>query len=151
MSRSSCHNPAKPSAAFRRGFTLAELVGAVVVLSLAIPPVLLAVSNAQVRRVAPILVERARWLAVEKLEDVIADRHSGTRGYSYLIASNYPAEASVTGYTSYGRSVAFSETGADLVTAGTGYMRVTVTVTWTDARGQARSLNVGTILTNYTP
>jgi hypothetical protein len=134
-----------------RGFTLAELVGAMVVLTVAIPPVLQAVGNAQVRRVAPVLVEHAHWLAVEKLEDVIADRHSTTRGYSYLVTANYPAETSIAGYTSFSRNVAFSETGADLSTAGTGYMRVTVTVTWSDARGASRSLALATILTDYRP
>ena len=40
---------------------------------------------------------------------------------------------------------------SDLVTAGTGYKKATVTVGWTDARGSARSLAISTVLTDYTP
>lgn len=96
------------------------------------------------------MASTARWLAVEKLEDVIADRHSATRGYSYLISGNYAVEWTVTGFPAFGRSVAFVQTAADLSTPGAGYKRCTVTVTWTD-QGAARSLAVATVLTDYTP
>lgn len=135
----------------RRAFTVTESVIAIVILSVAIPPMLWAIRQQQHDRVAPVLSSRARWLAAEKLEDIIADRHSTTRGYSYLTTSNYPAESSISGFTGFTRSVAFSETAANLVSAGTGFMRSTVTVNWTDPGGVARSLSIATVITDYTP
>lgn len=132
-------------------FTLIETLGAMVILAIAIPPMLWAVRDAHVGRVDAILSSRARWLVTEKLEDVIADRHSTTRGYSYLVTGNYPAEFPVTGFANFDRSVAFTETGADLITFGSGYMNVTVSVTWNDAMGTARTMAISTVLTDYTP
>ncbi len=96
-------------------------------------------------------VSRARWLATEKLEDVIADRHSTTRGYDYLISGNYPPEAAVSGFPQFSRSVTLTETEADLVSAGTGYLTVEVAVGWTDTQGVGRTLEVSTVLTEYEP
>jgi prepilin-type N-terminal cleavage/methylation domain-containing protein len=134
-----------------RAFTLIESIVSVVILATATPAMIWAVREAHLDRVSPVLASRARWLATEKLEDIIADRHSTTRGYTYLVNGNYTAEASISGYAGFTRSVAFAETGADLVTAGTGYKKATVTVGWTDARGSARSLAISTVLTDYTP
>jgi prepilin-type N-terminal cleavage/methylation domain-containing protein len=133
------------------GFTLIEAIAAVVILSVAVPPMLWAIQQAQAHRVNAILACRARWLAAEKLEDVMADRHSGTRGYSYLVPSNYPHEPSIAGFPGLTRSVGLVETGPDLISAGSGYMRATVTTTYTDVAGVPRSLTLTTILTDYTP
>ncbi|NOG54677.1 MAG: type II secretion system protein [Planctomycetes bacterium] len=133
----------------RRAFTLIETIAAVVVLAIAIPPLLLTARRATIDSVTPIMFSRARWLAVEKLEDVIGDRHSPQRGYDYLSSGNYPAEDPVTSDPGFSRSVQLSETGADLQTPGTGYMTVTVTVSWTDATATVRSLQIGTVLTEY--
>jgi len=134
-----------------RGFSVTEAVISIVILSVAIPPMLWAIRQQQHDRVSPILASRARWLASEKLEDIIADRHSTTRGYSYLTATHYPAESSINGFPGFTRSVAFSETTADLSTPGAGFMRAAVTVGWTDSGGVARSLSLATIVTDYTP
>ena len=133
----------------RRGLTLIETIAAIVLLSIAIPPMLFSIREAQHHRVNPVLSSKARWLVTEKLEDIIADRHSTTRGYGYVIAANYPAENPISGYTGFARSVTISETAADLVSAGTGYKRVTVSVGWTDTTGAARTLAITTILTDY--
>jgi hypothetical protein len=135
----------------RSAFTLTEAITAVVILGVAVPSMLWGVREAHAHRANRVLASRAHWLAVEKLEDVIADRHSGTRGYGYLQAANYPAEAAVAGFTGFSRGVGFFETGSNLTTAGSGYMRVTVTVGYTDATGAARSLALVTELTDYTP
>jgi len=134
-----------------RGFTIIETLAAVVILSIAVPPMLWAINEAHVQRVDPVMTSRARWLAVEKLEDIIADRHSTTRGFSYLTTGNYPAENPVTGFGAFNRSVALNETDADLVsTSGNlGYMNVDVTVTWNDGTGTSRSLTIATVVTDY--
>lgn len=135
----------------RRGFTLIEAVLSIVILAVAVPPVLWAVRHAHANRIDPVQTCRAYWLAVEKLEDVIADRHSTSRGYGYLLTANYRAEPSVAGYPGFAREVSLEETEADLSTPGSGYMKATVTVRWHDSRGVPRSLAVATVLTDYTP
>jgi prepilin-type N-terminal cleavage/methylation domain-containing protein len=135
----------------QRGFTIIEGVIALVILAIALPAMLWAVRLAHLGRIAPVLTSRARWLATEKLEDIIADRHSAARGYGYLVAGNYAAESPVTGFPGFSRSVAFNMTGPDLVSAGTGYKKVTVTVGWTDGAGAAQALAVSTVVTDYTP
>ena len=130
-------------------FTLIEAIIAIVILSVAMPPMLWAIRDSQTARVSPILTSRARWLATEKLEDVIADRHSTTRGYSYVVSGSYAAEPTITGFPGFSRSVAITESGAAFATGGTGYKLVTVTVSWTDARAQSRSLALSTVVTDY--
>ena len=132
-----------------RGFTLIEAVAVIVVLSIAFPPMLWAIRRAHEARVLPARLATARWLAAEKLEDIIADRHSLTRGYTWLTAAHYPAEASITGFPGFTRSVALAETGPDLVTSGTGYMRATVTVGFTDTGGVARTFELANVVTRY--
>jgi hypothetical protein len=133
----------------RRSFTLIEAVAAIVVLTIAIPPMLWSLRQAHTQRVSPAMASTARWLATEKLEDVIADRHSTTRGYGYVTASNYPTEGSVSGFAGYSRGVSISETGPDLSSAGSGYKRITVSVSYTDATDTARTLSIATIVTDY--
>jgi len=133
----------------RQGFTLIETIAAIVILAVAIPPMLWALRDAHVQRVNPILVSRARWMAAEKLEDVIADRHSSTRGWDYLAPANYPPETPVVGYPQFERRVTFNETGADLTSPGRGYMTIRVAVSWTDAAGAERTLTVATVVTEY--
>lgn len=139
----------RPHARRPRGFTLIETIAAILVLSIAVPPLLWSIRQAHIQRVNPMLASKARWLATEKLEDIVADRHSTTRGYGYLVAGNYPAESPVAGYTGFTRTVSFVQTNADLVTAGSGYMKATVTVSWTDATSTARSLSIATVVTDY--
>ena len=66
------------ASARRRGFTLIETIAAIVILAIALPPMLFAIRDAHVQRVNPVLVSQARWLATEKLEDILADRHSAS-------------------------------------------------------------------------
>ncbi len=135
----------------RRAFTLVEAIVAILVMSVAMPAILTAMSSAQSHRTSAAMASTARWLACEKLEDVIADRHSATRGYSYVAASNYAPESSVSGFAGFSRSVTITLTAADLVSAGTGYKRVVVTVSYTDPKSVARQLSLETVLTEYTP
>ena len=133
----------------RRGVTLIEAVAAVVIMAIAIPPMLWAIRSAHIRRAQLVQAATARWLAEEKIEDLIADRYSTTRGFDYLIAGNYSAETPVTGFPAFSRTVGFRETQADLLTPGIGYLNVTVTVSWTDAVGVARNLPLRTVITEF--
>jgi hypothetical protein len=126
-----------------------EAIAAMVILSVAVPPMLWAIRDARQQQVGPVLVSRARCLAAEKIEEVIADRHSTTRGFAWIQSARYPAESPVAGFAGFARSVSIAETGASLSGAGTGYKVITVTVTWTDGTGDARSLSLSTVVTDY--
>lgn len=124
---------------------------AIVVLGVATPGMFMALRAAASGSMAQLQASRARWLIQEKLEDIVADRHSLTRGFAYITASNYPVEASVSGSPGFSRSVAIEATDASLALPGTGYLKVTVTVTYAGWDSATRSLAVATVLTDYTP
>lgn len=132
-----------------RGVSLIETVAAMVVLAVAAPACLWAVRDATVQRAGSALALRARCLAVEKIEDVVADRHSGTRGYGWVTNANYPAETAIADMPGFARSVEVVETGPQLSGAGTGYKVVTVTVSWVDPQRGATSMNLRTVVTDY--
>jgi type II secretory pathway pseudopilin PulG len=142
--------PSAPAARTRSAFTLIEAISALVILSVAMPAMLWSIRDTVRRRADPVLLSRARWLAAEKLEDCIADGHSATRGYAYLVNGNYPAEAPVSGFTGMSRSVSIIETAPKFI-AGTGWKTITVTMTYSDGQGATRSLALSTVLTSYTP
>ena len=142
----------------RAGFTLMETIAAIVILAVAVPPMLWAVTESQRQRINPMMTSRARWLAVEKLEDVIADRHSTTaRGYAWVKGGgDYVLEnpGDIPGYSGFSRQVTLEETKADLSTTAPpplGYLKVKVTVGWVDAKGNNQTLDIWTVLTEYTP
>ena len=131
----------------RRAFTLIEAIVAIVVTAVAVPPMVWALREAGLGRVQPVMISRARWLIEERLEDIIADRYSPARGYDYIVNTNYADEGVVTGFEQFARQVRVVETGADLVSAGTGYKTVTVSVFWADAAGSDHELSIATVLT----
>src|SRR5439155_927223 len=67
----------------------------------------------------------AAQLAQAKMEELAADRNSPTRGFSYLVAANYPAESPVPAFPGYSRSVAFA---SDSTYDGVTFRTVGVTV-----------------------
>jgi type II secretory pathway pseudopilin PulG len=93
-------------------------------------------------------------LAREKLEQIIADR--ANKGYATTIATNYSDGALSGEYSEFTRTVTLTEVNPDDDSAtddflnaqsGSGYARVTVTVSWL---GGAQSVTLETILANYT-
>jgi hypothetical protein len=134
-----------------RAFTLIETISVIIILAVAVPPMILALRDAAVRSADPVLASRARWLAAERLEDIIADRHSPSRGYAYVVSGNYPAESTISGFAGFSRSVTITETNATLSNPGTGYKLATVTVTWLSPVFGSESFAVSTVITDYTP
>lgn len=136
----------------RSGLTLIEAIAAIVILSIAVPAMLWALRDSARRRVDPVLLNRARWLAGEQLEDILADRHSPSRGYAYIVNANYAAENPVAGFTGMQRSVSIVETGPPpSFAAGTGFKSITVNVTFTNGSAASRTLSLATVITDYTP
>ena len=142
----------------RAGFTLVDTIAAIVILAVAVPPMLWAVTESQRQRINPMMVSKARWLAVERIEDVIADRHStdGGLGWGNLATVNYPAETPIAGFANFNRTVtipaehgAWDNVGQTWLVPAGGYKTITVAVDWTDAGGDARTLSISTVLTDY--
>jgi len=133
----------------RRAFSLIDTLVAIVLISVAAPLMLLAIGQSTLRRATATQAITARWLLSERLESITADRHSTTRGYTYLTTANYPAEAPVAGYPNFTRNTTITETTADLTTPGTGYKTVTVTVTWIDPTAGTRTSTLSTVVTDY--
>ena len=115
-----------------------ELVISVVILGIAVPPLLHVFVEAATDALLPERQTAAYMLAAQKMEEVVADRHAPSRGYDYLVTSNYPAESVLSSFTGFSRTVTFTEVSpSDLTStqANSGYMRVAVTVSYTAPNG----------------
>lgn len=128
--------PRSPSPVRRaRGATLLETVFAVLILGISMPPILGFFRQGTLSSIAPERQTAAYFLAMERMEEIIADRHSSTRGFSYLTAAHYPAESLAGGFT---RAATFDDVSpADLTThqSGSGYRLITVTVQYSAPAG----------------
>ena len=100
------------------GFTLVEVVLIIVIAAVAVLPLSMLFANTSLRSSDA----RNATLAAQ----LTADKNSPARGFSYLVAGNYPAESPVTAFPGYSRSVAFSP---DSTYDGVTFRTVTVTVT----------------------
>ena len=119
---------AHPRAGREPGVTILEALLAVTLLGICVPPVLRFFTQAAADSIAPERQTAAYFLAVEGMEEVLADRHSPGRGYAYLRPDHYPRASLEGGYT---RTVELTEVSPeDLQTprAGSGCLLVTVTV-----------------------
>jgi len=132
----------------RPGFTLIEAIIAIVVLSIAAPPLLMALAATQTERAQTTRSIEATWIAADHLERVIRDRHAAGRGYDYITPANYPPAPSLPEAPGFGREIGIAETTPDLSSPGSGAKTVTVTVTWTEPMGGARSFALATVLTD---
>lgn len=119
----SSHRPSSRRAA---GFTLVEVAILIVVASIAILPLAMLFATTSIRSSDARSASVAAQLAQAKLEEITADRNAATRGFSYLVAANYPAESPVTAFSSFQRSVAIAP---DSLYDGVTFRTVSVTVT----------------------
>ena len=111
------------------GFTLIEMVFMIVILAIVASPILSFFSGSGPRAVAAEQHGVAHLLAIDKAEQLLADRHSPDRGLSYVL-SGYSSDTPLSGYS---RSVSFREVSeVDLSSSatGTGFYECTVTVSY---------------------
>jgi len=124
------------------GFTLPEVVLILVIAAVAVLPLGMLFANSSIRsseaRNATVMAQ----LAQAKMEEIAADKTSTSRGFSYLIAANYPAENPVPAFTGYSRSVAFAP---DSVYDSVTFRTVSVTV----AFASVPSVTLTTWFTNF--
>jgi prepilin-type N-terminal cleavage/methylation domain-containing protein len=115
-----------------RGFTFIEVILAIVLLAIAIPGILSAVSFMEQGQVNAVGTTTAANLAQEKMEEIMGDRINPARGFPYIVAGNYPAENPVAGFANYNRSVTITcftdNTLAVTAVCPTDYKQIQMTV-----------------------
>ena len=116
----------------KRAATIIEVVAAVVILGIAMPTLMRAFTDSAKQSIQPTNATIASFLAIERMEEVIARRYKSTSGYADLIAANFANETPVTGFTRFNRTVTFSEVTSSLAASGSpvGYRKARVTVSW---------------------
>ncbi len=136
------------AATTRRSVTIIEVVAAIVILSIALPPMMQAFAEASSQTIQPSLAAVASFLAIDRMEEVVARRYRGTDGYTAISTANFPAEAPVTGFASFNRTVNISFVDHSLATVGTdqGYKKVEVVVTW---NGGAESIAIEHVFADF--
>ena len=121
----------------RRGLSLFEVVVAMVIMGLAIPPLFIQIA-ADVRQQRGSLIQtKLTRLVSQRMWEIFADHADPDRGYDYVIDSAYPDESNVDGLTDYTRlTVVLEVSAADFITpeAGSGIKRFKITVTAPDGR-----------------
>jgi Tfp pilus assembly protein PilV len=124
------------------GFTLTEVVLILVIAAVAVLPLGMLFANTSIRsgdaRSAMIMAQ----LAQARMEEIAADKSSPARGFSYLIAANYPTENPVAAFPNFSRSVAFAP---DSVYDGVTFRTVSVTV----SSASVPSVTLTTWFTSY--
>lgn len=116
----------------RNGTTIIEVVMAVIILGVGLPPLLFAFAESSMSSIAPSRATVASFLAIERMEQIIARRYKSNAGYSEITTANFPSETPVTGFAAFNRAVTIAEVDANLNASGSpvGYRQVTVTVSW---------------------
>ena len=137
-----CHGQAGPCDPANAGFTLPEVVLILVIAAIAVLPLGMLFANSSIRSSEAHNATVMAELAQSKMEEIAADKNSPSRGFTYLVAGNYPAESPVTGFTGYGRSVFFAP---DSVYDGVTFRTVSVTVTY----ASVSPVTMTTWFTNY--
>lgn len=111
------------------GFTLIEVVLIIVIAGVAVLPLSMLFANASIRSGDARNATVAAQLAQAKMEEIAADKDSPTRGFSYILAGNYPLENPVTAFPGYSRSVVIA---VDSTYDGVAFRNVSVTVSCTN-------------------
>lgn len=116
----------------RRATTIVEIVMAVVILAVAVPPLISAFTQSATNTIQPCNAAVASFLATERMEEIIARRYRATDGYAAVTTANFPDESPVTGFPRFSRSVTVAYVNSSLATVGSdvGYKKVRVTVSW---------------------
>lgn len=144
----------------RRGFSLLETLAVMVVLAIAVPPASMMLADAGRARRDAVMMARATWLATGVLEHVLADVNSPAAGLgfdalddsaTYLDDATTGLYARLDSMMSFYDALGLSATVtigplADASGAVTGdadqdlFRTITVNVSWTDSKGEARTL-----------
>ncbi|MBI3595851.1 MAG: prepilin-type N-terminal cleavage/methylation domain-containing protein [Nitrospirae bacterium] len=82
-----------------KGFTLIEVILTIVILAVAIPGLISAVSFMTQSQVNTIGTTIAADLAQDKMEEIMGDRMNPARGFAWIVnGAHYPNDTPMTGY-----------------------------------------------------
>jgi prepilin-type N-terminal cleavage/methylation domain-containing protein len=93
----------------RRGLSLVEVVLAIVILGLAVPPLMFAMAAGIQQQEATLVQQDLTQLASERMWEVFADHANPTRGYDYIVNAAYPDEIAPRGLTGFARQTTIKE------------------------------------------
>lgn len=116
----------------RRSLSLIEVVVAIVILGLAVPPLMLSMAAGVQQQEESLIQQELTQLASERMWEIFTDHADPTRGYVYVTNAAYPDEDAPRGLTGYARQIRIREVStADYSTpeAGSGLKRFRVIVT----------------------
>ncbi len=121
----------------RRGLSLFEVVVAMVIMGLAIPPLVIQIA-ADVQQQRAFLIQRnLTRLASDRMWEIFTDHAEPVRGYDYVQDSAYPDEPDVEGLSGYSRSTVVLEVNTtDFISPETdsGVKRFKIAVSGPDGR-----------------
>lgn len=125
----------------RRGLSLIEVILALVILAIAVPPLMLQIGAGIEQQEAALIQQTLVHLASEKMWQVFTDHADPTRGYSAIVPAAYPAETAPDGLAGYARTTEVREVSpANYLTPqpGSGVKRFRIQVS--GPRGQSLSV-----------
>lgn len=131
----------------RRALSLVEVVIAIVILGLAVPPLMFQMAAGIQQQESALVQQDLTQLASERMWEVFADHANPTRGYDYIEDSAYPDETAPRGLTGYARQTTIKEVSPmDYATplTGSGVKRFRVLV----SGPQGRSLVIESFVTD---
>ena len=128
MKRARRHGSRRPAGRTTapRGFTLVEVAILIVIAGIAVLPLAMLFATTSIRSSDARSASVAAQLAQAKLEEITADRSASTRGFSYVVAGNYPPETPIPAFPAFQRSVVVAP---DSTYDGVTFRTVSVTVT----------------------
>lgn len=115
----------------RRGLSLVEVVIAIVILGLAVPPLMFEMAAGVRQREATLVQQNLTQLAAERMWEIFADHADPSRGYDYLADGAYPDETAPRGLTGYTRQTTIQEVSSTdyrTAAAGSGIKRFRILV-----------------------
>jgi prepilin-type N-terminal cleavage/methylation domain-containing protein len=116
----------------RRGLSLIEVVLAIVILGLAVPPLLISITAGAQQQQSTMIEQNLVQLASERMWGIATAHADPTHGYAAINTAAYPDETAPRALTGYTRRTEIREVSpADYITtqAGSGIKRFRVTVT----------------------
>ena len=116
----------------RRALSLVEVVIAMVILAIAVPPLMFQMAAGVQQQETVLIQQNLTQLASERMWQIYADHADPTRGYAYIVDASYPPESAPLTLAGYTRQTTILEVSAtDYVTAepDSGLKRFRVIVT----------------------
>lgn len=116
----------------RRALSLVEVIIAMVILALAVPPLLVQIGAGVEQQQATLIQQNLVRLASERMWQVFTDHANPTRGYDAIVSAAYPEETTPGGLAGYTRRTEIREVSPANYTTpqdGSGIKRFRVQVT----------------------